>query len=713
MNLGVQYYRAPFPQEKYWKADFERIKACGMNTVQLWVLWSWVESKPGQFNFDDYDRLVDLAKQMELGVVLSTIAEVQPHWIHREVPGSEMIDHMGHKVVSSQRLECHFGLTPGGCTDNPGVWERMAIFLAETTKRYSTAENLVGWDAWNELRWNVHSDGYVCYCDPTLVAFRRWLEKKYKTLDGLNEAWVRRYNSWEEVMPGKSPVRPFTEMMAFQHFLTWRANQHGLDRVRLMKSIDPKHVITVHPAAPCPLDPGGMTSVAPHQREYTQAINRGNDWFFADEMDGIGCSSFPKWGNSDDTDFTVRMRYMTSAARGKKMWLSELQSAASVTENQIHAPVAPREQQRWLWQGIAAGADTVLFWCWRDEVFGREAGAFGMAGNDGYARQRMDAMAVTSEIIKKNEGLLANYKPDGGRVGVFFSPQSYYLNWSQEGNADFAMASLQNYCRALARNQIPYIVIEEEHLEEIDKIEVLFMPRTLVLDWKAEKKIEEFVNRGGTLLCESECGAWDSRGFWRYPEDRMTTRLTGVKEVGRRPLPAKITAAGIGGHMMQLGLSQWITPLGVGRGKVLAPHRDYDGLTSLLTEVQAGKGRVFLAGSFLGNGVNNASPQAFEDLICTVVRSVGIQAPVEILHREALGDTVVQITTGRIGRHRAIFLFAPEGCPPLRLNFDRGFFPSPKLTNLMTGKEIPILDKGTACDVELDTDHWGVTVLVG
>ena len=103
MNLGVQYYRAPFPDSKYWEDDMRRIREAGLDTVQLWILWGWVEAKPGKFVFDDYDRLVELAGKNGLKVVLSTIAEIQPLWIHREVPGSEMITNLGHKVISSSR----------------------------------------------------------------------------------------------------------------------------------------------------------------------------------------------------------------------------------------------------------------------------------------------------------------------------------------------------------------------------------------------------------------------------------------------------------------------------------------------------------------------------------------------------------------------------------------------------------------------------------
>jgi hypothetical protein len=119
------------------------------------VLWSWVESVPGTFAYDDYDRLVELAEKNRLKVVLSTIAEIQPHWIFREAPGSEMIDNFGNRVVSSLRGECNFGLTPGGCTDHPEVWARMKNFLQETGRHFKDAPNLHGWDVWNELRWNV------------------------------------------------------------------------------------------------------------------------------------------------------------------------------------------------------------------------------------------------------------------------------------------------------------------------------------------------------------------------------------------------------------------------------------------------------------------------------------------------------------------------------------------------------------------------------
>ena len=126
INLGPQYYRPPFPVSKYWKDDITKIKDSGFNCLQLWIMWSWVEAKPGEFNFDDYDRIMDYAEECGLNVVLSTIAEVHPYWIHRLIPDSHLITNLGHKVISENRNECHNGLSPGGCFDHPEVWKRMS-----------------------------------------------------------------------------------------------------------------------------------------------------------------------------------------------------------------------------------------------------------------------------------------------------------------------------------------------------------------------------------------------------------------------------------------------------------------------------------------------------------------------------------------------------------------------------------------------------------
>jgi len=101
MNTGVQHRWAPVPEKRHLAQDFACTKETGLNAVQPGVPWAWVELKPGELSLSDYDRLVHLVEKNELGVIHSAMAIIKPYWINREIPGSEMIDHVGRKVASS------------------------------------------------------------------------------------------------------------------------------------------------------------------------------------------------------------------------------------------------------------------------------------------------------------------------------------------------------------------------------------------------------------------------------------------------------------------------------------------------------------------------------------------------------------------------------------------------------------------------------------
>lgn len=698
MILGVQYYRPPFPVKKHWQDDLSRMRDAGLNTVQLWAIWGWIESTPGLYRFDDYDELIYEAGQRGLHTVLSTIAEIHPFWIHREIPDSHMLDHMGHTVISSLRRECNVGLTPGGCTDHPQVRERLRAFLSAIGKYYADEQRLLAWDCWNENRWAVHTDGHVCYCPHTLQAFRHYLTEQYGDLDGLNTAWQRRYCSWEDVMPGKLPGRPYTDMVEFERFLTRRAAQHMAFRYQQLRSQDPRHPILAHCPYPSTMSVG---------MEYEQALSRGNDWDHVDALDGYGCSHFPLGKHFEEVDFGTRTESVRSAARGKTMWVSELQGGSARYGFSTMESVPADMQQRCIWSGYARGAKAILFWCWRDEVFGCESSGFGLVGNDGLATERLQAMLKTSAILHKHNDLLEAYQPDDPKVGVLFEEGNYHLDWAQNGSAtQQASSSLVGYLRGLERIQVPYEVVDGHHLDILKLLNVLILPWPMVIPPTAAQAILAWVEAGGTLLTESELDAFDQRGFYQVPgEERTFATALGIRSLGRRLMRDETTlTVALNDKRIELRPSVWLEPLASERADVLARMPNGD---SLLLHRKVGKGQVFALGTYAGYAYWKQRYSGFEDFLREIVK---VGAGFHDLRTSYAGDEILVWRTGRSGNSRLLFVLNTGETQTVTFTGPAHLFSQAEyVEDLVTGTRLPIryADAEALVDVEVTQGGYG------
>ncbi len=644
MFLCTQYYRPPFPNRKYWADDLSRMRDAGLHALQLWVMWGWVEAEPGRYRFDDYDELFELADKRGLKVVLSTIAEIHPFWIHRLVPDSHLVDHLGREVVSVPRRESNCGLTPGGCFDHPRVLEMMGDFLDAVARQYASAGPLIGWDCWNETRWTVMADGHTCYCPHTLGAWRQWLSERHGGLEGLNEAWHRRYVSWEDVRPTKVTGATYCDMIEFLRFLTVRATRHAKFRYDRIAAHDTTHPITAHCGQPA-IQSGGAT--------YEQALCRGVDWDLADQLDGFGCSHFPFWGEGfDEAGFGIRVEASRSATPGKVCWVSELQGGSARQTIGAHRSVEPTAQQRWIANAMARGAKGVIFWCWRDEVFGRESSGFGLDGWDGMADARRAAMAQTGTFIDAHDKLIDAYQPDPTRVGVLFVPDAYLLDWSDAGNAWRAVAAVNGYARTLENLNVPYDFVEARHLDRLGELKVLLVPWPLLLPESTRKAIVTFVRNGGTVFIEGEADAFDEQGFYSYPDERTLARALGIRDQGRRILAEGATLpVEIDGQVLELPVEGFLTPLtATGQAETLAHGPDGE---ALMVRKSLAKGTVYYLGTFAGGRYWNEPNRALERLVEHVVAGADALPALDVT---ADGEGVLQWRTGLSGRQRLLWL---------------------------------------------------------
>ena len=145
--VGVEYYRAPIPPQKYWDDDFARILASGFRIVRSFSFWNWMEPSPGQYQLEDFDRFFDLASKHGLSVWLDVALATHgtcPEWLLREFPDIRSVDRNGQRSEllatpsNPQGMHIH-------CYDHPAWRQYGGALLRHVVARYKDRPNLLIW----------------------------------------------------------------------------------------------------------------------------------------------------------------------------------------------------------------------------------------------------------------------------------------------------------------------------------------------------------------------------------------------------------------------------------------------------------------------------------------------------------------------------------------------------------------------------------------
>jgi beta-galactosidase len=340
-------------------------------------------------------------------------------------------------------------------------------------------------------------------------------------------------------------------------------------------------------------------------------------------------------------------------------------------------------------------------------------------------------MQHTGKLLRDYSSLLENYKPAKSEVAIMFSPQTYYLYWAQEAEARKPLNSIRGFCLALIRNSVPFKIVEEEHLEELKGVKILFLPRVTVLDDVTIEKLRKFVMDGGTLYCEAETGAWDSKGIYRYPEERFPGIFSGVAEIGRRQVPKNpVFSAKFAGKTYKLKASHMLSPwkdYRVGtpgdrehrrdaattrEGEIFAKFATEDG--AMLSQVKLGKGKVILCGTYLGDEYEKECYPDFENLVLKFIENAGAGTGGIKISAKTKNDfnSFVYTRYGKSNGKDVAFVFFPSGCDSATLSFTGEFFNSGKVRDIFSGREMVLEKSGGARKLRLKAEKSRIAILI-
>ena len=129
-------------------------------------MWSALEVAPGKWDWADYDRMMDLAHQNGIKVIIASLDNTAPEWAFRKFPQARYKASDDSIAYSSVSASSGVGGFPGLCLDNPEVKALAENFHIKLIEHYRNHPALLGYDLWNETTYNGGRPGKAnCFCD--------------------------------------------------------------------------------------------------------------------------------------------------------------------------------------------------------------------------------------------------------------------------------------------------------------------------------------------------------------------------------------------------------------------------------------------------------------------------------------------------------------------------------------------------------------------
>lgn len=515
--FGSVYFRKSNPPRSDWERDYQTAREDGMNCFRHWLLWSAVEPRPGEWDWVDYDQQLELASQNGMKTILAEMMISAPEWAFRQFAHARLVTSRGEFLESTVNPSCAAGGFPGLCLDHDDYRAAAGNFLQQVVLRYKGHPGLAGYDLWNECS----QDSRTCYCLATAAKFQKWLQRKYPTLQELASAWKRYgFLDWTDILPPPE-LGPYPHVIDWLQFRLENAYDFLKWRVDIVTNCDPNAVITAHGVA------GSLRRLASDLTD---------DWRAASQVHTYGFT----WGSCRHGDESWKQFHavdlVRAASAGKPFWHAEAYAGPLWMQPQVLGKprsegriASPADIRYWDLVSMMAGARGLFYLRWRPLLDGPLFGAFGPYNLDGSRteRSRMSSRIARWATDPQNQEFLKS-SPVRGDCAILVLPETEIFTYAQHGDTNFFSTCLEGAYQGFfdANIQADWV-----SLKNISDYGLVYLPYPVLLSPSTVKCLIQWVDAGGTLVCEGCPGYWTECGHVNPQQPGLgLNQLFGVAE---------------------------------------------------------------------------------------------------------------------------------------------------------------------------------------
>jgi len=457
-----------------FEKDIELLKKAHMNCVSVGIFsWAKLEPEEGVFTFDWLQHVIDKLYENGIYTVLATPSGSKPYWMSEKY---EEIRRVSHTLVRDGSGERH-----NHCYTSPVYREKVKIMDKKLAEQFASHPGVILWHISNEY-------GGRCYCEKCQEAFRGWLQKKYQTLDALNEAWWTTF--WSHTYSGWSQIHaPAPNGETGTHGLSIDWNRFCSDQAADFMAEEISHVKSVNPDIPVTAN-------------FMYNYDCYNYKTFADKLDVVSWDAYPEWHSGDNVRTAAEFAFWHDYMRTlKKQPFLLMESTPSTTNWRPTSKLKkPGMHMTASMQAVAHGSDSVQYFQFRKSRGSCEKFHGAVVDHNGEGNTRV--FADVTEVGRRLTYLSGVYgsmpKP---RVAIIYDVENSWAIDFARGPRNVGMHyldTLKDHYEAFWQMGIPVDIISEE--DDISGYNLVISPLLYMIREGFDQKLRAFVQNGGTLV---------------------------------------------------------------------------------------------------------------------------------------------------------------------------------------------------------------------
>lgn len=548
--------------------DIALMRETGINVVRIGEFaWSVFEPEEGQIDISSFVEVIELLHANGISTVMCTPTPTPPIWLSH--------GHPERMYVNEQGTVMNHGARQHVCTNHLYFRERAAVITERIAEAVGGLPGVVAWQLDNEFKAHVAA----CMCETCKGLWHRWLERRYGTIERLNEAWGTRvwsqtYQRFEQVpQPGPAP---------FLHNSSLRTMYQWFSMEQIAEFADEQAAII------------RRYSSAPITHNSNVPFQLDNERLFRN----LDFASFDSYASRENVHaYLFNCDLWRNLKPGKAFWVMETSPSHAASLESYGTPHPQGFVKAEAVAAYALGAKGFCYWLWRQQYSGSEQphGSIVSAWGEptiGY-RSVLEAEAARREI----EQVMLATTPVRAEVAITYSDRSKAFLQTEPHRKLNHRGLMNNFYKRVLSLGIHRDVLPEG--AELSGYKLLFTPFLPYVSPDYLERALQFVAAGGIWIAGPLTGG--RTGEHTIPTDAGLGELekwAGVRTKYTYPMDG--TGAVGQAFGVSAPLSLWSAVFEPVPGEAAAIGTISGGLTpglAFLTERRHGRGKLILLGS--------------------------------------------------------------------------------------------------------------------